>query len=231
MPDIQGCATHPDGWIAWLISEGYMPPYPDDNRVPLVTTPVPPQLPKHTTDARDCEILAAAYRAGHKVHYGKETKVLMRGAANYKYAHLLITGAAALRRHEVSPIAWAVWRFPAWYKRKKPAIPSSLGKPPVHWVFRAESVDKFRGWFRSETDARYAPRMQPVAAHRELVGRWAVLQARVLVAPRTVEAVLEAVRQVFPDDLYPVLLQEAQVESERATRSLARRVARGQWIW
>ena len=47
----------------------------------------------------------------------------------------------------------------------------------------------------------------------------------------TDEDILEVVRQHFPGDMYELLLQRAQAESQSKQASMDRAVREGKWVW
>lgn len=126
-------------------------------RVPQLKVPIRdkvPRMPLHPMsvegrmpDATRADVIATAYRAAVRHHFGIESKTLRFGdITRSKYYPMLIKAADVCIDHGISPGAWAEWYMEKEQKR-------GVKRPPfITVVFSPKVLTKWRGWFRRAYD-------------------------------------------------------------------------------
>lgn len=147
---------------------------------------------------------------------------------------VILNGCVELSVRSIPPSAWIDFRLDAWSKMAAKAVsvsgPRLKAWPPLHFVFNAESIQKWHGWFFSEA-ATYLFRREIIQpSKRQLLTRWDAL--RQLAFSATCEAELQSMKsRILSDATYSSLVGAAAMEKTRIEYDLGVKVASGKHIW
>jgi hypothetical protein len=209
---------------------GFLPPYPDNQRMQAARLRGPPLLPADLSRAEQAWRLVYAYRGAVERAY-RLKKPIFAGTDVRRSPHYaaLVEGAAVLLQHQIPPIAWACWSVETWRasEGRQAAKP-----PPVTWVFGADRISKRRGWFGREASAYDGGRVFQGPLQVEYRQTYKLLEARLgRLGEGAPEAAVRAmVREHFPDG-WDEQIRAARDENARTQAALDREVARGKWYW
>jgi hypothetical protein len=232
--ELQGDGKFVDGLWPWLTKSGLVPPYPDENVVPLLRVPAPPVLRQEHTEYARGELLVRAYRTVMELLTEQPCRILTRRGAvqSYKRLDQLLEVAALMVDKELPPLLWAHWRIGYWYSRPKPRI------PPLTWVYQLKTMQKKRWMFRRDCNALLGVREQRMTAlHRELAARWQGMRSALLrrlagVPLDKLEATTRGVLAgYFPGNTYWELVEQARLSAHAEQEAIDRRLRRGEWLW
>jgi len=186
--------------------------------------PAPPLLPARPDPDGDARALLLAYQGVVGALTGRPCLLLagrgqLEGSAEFDR---LVRCAAALREEGIAPVAWAKWSASAWARP---------GTAPLRWVFSAQRVVDEAGWFGEDAE-RMGGRVVYGPSHTELIRRHAQMSLAVRHAQMSRSGKEKAyVEYCFPAGLYEDLVAKAKAECSEAKEHLARRIARGEYVW
>ncbi len=206
------------------------------------------------------ELLAQAYRG---LAYHKGLRPLLPGPDRFprvletwKLWPLLEGAWSVMRDHEIAPHAWVEFAFRTYNHGRlkdpetgEPAPPPPGSDvtaiierwkrgpdrmPPVATVFKAETIEKRRGWFHKDRDQVCRIKTIVPDALTELRFRYAQMERDIDQCPapmRTIEFYQGLRNKHFPDRTYSGLIAQAKGQASLAAALMAADLQSGKWVW
>ncbi len=207
-----------------------LPPYPSWELVAPAQIPAPPRVA--IDDAAAIKQLADAYRGAVEWRFpGQRCFVLAKRTAAQDKA--LLIAARALAERDIPPTSWAAFSCDVWAAATSGETKNVPGKrwPPVAWVFGAKRITEREDWFHSEAADYAGGRAVYGPKHRDLIARYLAMRGRVAHLLDLSRERLEALgKATFPEG-FDRLVGEVREEARLTQEHLARRIARGEWVW
>jgi hypothetical protein len=225
----------PDGAVAnptagWGLRAyaALLPPYPDEQVIPLIRVPAPTLLPEGTPEMQ-ADILARLYFNARTAFCGKHLLRVPRGGVTRLKAYpSLLRAVTRLNETALPPAAWVRWRFSAWLAMPWPGA----GKPPppmLSWVYSAPRMAKDIELARSHSMTAPAGRVH--VSHTALIARYKAAREALDALP------VNSPREAAQAAVEP-FLAGYDAEVLRVTRSVALYqrtmeglIATGGWLW
>lgn len=204
------------------------------------------------------ELLANAYRG---LAYHKGLRPLLPGPDRFprvletwKLWPLLEGAWSVMKAHEIAPHAWVEFAFrtynhPRSEKTATIAVEGVLPPtevplvstvkfpermPPVATVFKAETIEKRRGWFHKDRDQVCRIKVIVPDALTELRFRYGQMERDIEQCPasgRTIEFYQALRNKHFPDRTYSGLIAQAKGQASLAAALMTADLQSGKWVW
>lgn len=211
-----------------------LPPCPGPAVVAPALVPPPPLVRPDLSEDERVTLLLQAYTAVCRRQLPREWNPYSRGAGELKPAErkLLVSAAAALQQHEVSPIRWCEFSFDQWAvgaaedgsKRGKKARGA---RPPLKIVFSVARIEEQAGWCRRERERR-GGRLVLTRTLRHLLERWQSMRAAIFRGQMTAS---EARAKFLPPETWDRLVAKARAESCAEQKRIATELSEGAYLW
>jgi DNA-binding Lrp family transcriptional regulator len=225
-------------FIGWQYNG--VPDWPD-----LVYTriPSPPLLKEEWLPDQKVEFLTATYASAIEARYSTPKKKascwVFKGKRKPRNGDgtfmFLLDAAEELLRAEIPPAVWVGFSLDVWehdqgdsglHRRKK------VKWPAPNWVFGVPRINKQRGWCKSDAGEKYVGGRSVVTPKcKELHIKHARMRAALMSKECSADEVSKIVNDIFPDNLYARLLEQAQLEVSDMQRLLRKRSSKGEWLW
>ena len=185
--------------------------------------PSPPKLKEDASEEDTLLTMIRAYRGACESRFGRSNFGMGNRAVTKAQQEKLLTTAAALREHDISPFAWAAFSCDVWRAHNK-------GPPRLEWVFLASRVEERAGWFKSELSdysgqrVVFGPKAKALLTDHETM-RMYLMQARTEEERVAIEA------RFFPGDSFAQRVKEAKAEGEAERTRLSAALEKGHWLW
>lgn len=211
---------------------GVIPAYPGDGVVAVARVPPPPKFTPDADADSQVRTLAHAHAAAVAHRYGLHRRApTPRG----KDRDAVVACAMALADVGWPPMAWCAFMLDEWrnWTDHDATMTKVRGKPAqFSWVCRHEQVAERRGKYLAQAALYEGGQLVLGDVHRNLLRVWSRMKHDLLrSAPQDLRAVQEVVHRAFPGDQYEVLVQRAQSEARQLQEIIARRVAKGAYLW